>query len=385
MKTRNRFFKYADTALCIALAPVYAWFSLFPKKPKFTLPIRSILVVKLCCLGDSLLSLFMLQALRKKYPQATLTVMASKRSATVFERSPAVDTVVILPVSGLGGVHEIFSLARIAGHFIVAWRVRYDILIDCDVYYRFTTLLGLVCGRQFSAGFTTKKLRASFYRFAAARPQNKPEWRCFFSLVQPLAIAEETPLPITFAITQSEIDQAKILTGPRDGQPLKVALVPGSSPNWPEKKWPLERFAELMKLWTSTGPVQFFIFGDKQEAVLVDTLRTLAPGIPLVNCAGKTTIPVLAAALKQMDLCIANDTGPMHCAALMGVPTVGIFGPTSEKKWTPPGRFSAVYANCPCRPCYYMSAMPKCGDPVCLTAIPAHIVFETATGLLGNK
>jgi ADP-heptose:LPS heptosyltransferase len=253
------------------------------------------------------------------------------------------------------------------------------------VYYRFTTLLGLFCGTRYSAGFATKKWRTSFYRAGIPRPRFEPEWRCFFSLVSPLGVVENATVPVDLSLRPADLDQAAALLGPLPENARRIALVPGSSPNWPEKKWPLEFFAKLMEKFTTTGPVQFFIFGDRSEAGLGKDLQALRPQCTVVNCAGRTTFPVLAAALKKMDLCVANDTGPMHCAALMGVPTVGIFGPTTEKKWSPPGRFRAVVADCTCRPCYYLSSMPECGDRICLRNVTADMVFDACMKVLENR
>ena len=141
-----------------------------------------------------------------------------------------------------------------------------------------------------------------------------------------------------------------------------------------------------MSMFLKRIPIRnFILFGVKEELILAKNLLKIYNKDNVINLVGRTTFPDLAAIINKMDLFISNDTGPMHLAALTGVPTVAIFGPTNERKWSPPGRFRAVTSNCTCRPCYYLSSMPECKDFACLNKITPEMVFQAVKEVLENR
>ena len=84
MLRKNRLFKMLDRCLVLLLFPLYLYYRLFPKKPRIPTVPRKILIAKLCCFGDSLLALISVQSLKKKYPEAQITLLASERNAGIF-------------------------------------------------------------------------------------------------------------------------------------------------------------------------------------------------------------------------------------------------------------------------------------------------------------
>lgn len=385
MVRSNPLFKALDSCLVLLFSPLYLLFRLFPRRKAPPEAPARILVVKLCCFGDSLLSMPALAALKTRFPAARVTVLAGHRTAALFERSPAVDEVRTLPVSGLKGAREFSLLPAVLREFLALRRCSFDCLLDFDVYYRFTTLSALLCSRAWSAGFDTWPGRAGFYHAAAERPRAEAEWLCFFRILAPLGVpAAPFSTPVPLRLNPAERDKAARIVGPRAAGEIRVGIVPGGSRNWPEKRWPLRYFAELMRLIRRERKARFFLFGVKEELNLAGDLLKLYGGSDAEILAGRTPFGEMAALVREMDLFLSNDTGPMHLAAMSGVPTVGIFGPTGEQKWTPPGPFRAVSAaDCPCRPCYYLSAMPECGNGFrCLEALGPETAFKAVAGLL---
>ena len=148
------------------------------------------------------------------------------------------------------------------------------------------------------------------------------------------------------------------------------------------KRWPADRFAELaLRLNRKLGAATIF-FGSTQEALLVNSLISKA-GDAAFSLAGKTSLREFIRLVPGCDLYVTNDTGTMHIAAALGVPTLAIFGPTDEHGTRPLGPFVHVMTGtAPCRPC----KLRHCPiDHRCMTSISVDAVFQAAQLLLSGS
>jgi ADP-heptose:LPS heptosyltransferase len=136
-----------------------------------------------------------------------------------------------------------------------------------------------------------------------------------------------------------------------------IAVFPGGgvNPNSSEnvRRWAPEKFAELSKDIIKELAYRVVLMGsetDLEPAVFIS--REVGSGV--VNLCGKQDIRSTAAIMKRAQLVISNDSGPLHIAAAIGVPFVGIFGPTGVKLKLPPGEKSFnASLGLPCSPCYF--------------------------------
>ncbi len=383
MVRSNRLFKIIDSFTGVLYWPLIRYFILFPRKRVEHLKPEKVLVIKLCCFGDSLLSILSLKALKEKHPGVYIAVLCGSRTASVFERSGFIDEVITLPISGTRGLFEFLHVFKVVATMISVVSRRFDVFLDYDVYYRFTTIMGLFCGKSYSAGFETYPGRSVFYNNKVPRPKDAPEWKLFFEMLAPFDVDEIKWTMLSFRIAVTEEDAIRKFLNKIPSGTISVGIMMGGSPNWPEKRWPLEYFAELMKMLNAVKPTCYFLFGLPVERELAKKLIRLYGQENVFDITGQTPFPMLYGVIRKQDLFISNDTGPMHLSALVGTPTLGIFGPTTEKKWSPPGRFLAVTAsNCKCRPCYYLSAMPECDNLKCLKGILPEKVFKSAVTMM---
>jgi lipopolysaccharide heptosyltransferase II len=149
-------------------------------------------------------------------------------------------------------------------------------------------------------------------------------------------------------------------------------ILPGT--NWPTKRWPAERFAELVAPLREQFGLTTVLAGGPDVAEIADVMLHSKPGlqpriptevpnpnvtVPLgsddavLNLVGKTSLPELVALIDRAAIVIANDSGPMHIAAAMNKPLVTIFGPTNPTRTGPYRREeSVVRMEIPCSPCY---------------------------------
>jgi hypothetical protein len=117
---------------------------------------------------------------------------------------------------------------------------------------------------------------------------------------------------------------------------LVVAIHPGAGN--PGKRWAAARFAALIGRLRERG-ARIAVVGGATEGELAAEIAAAAPGIDLVRCG--TPLRDVGAVLAAATLVVANDSGLMHLASAVGTPTLGIFGPTSERLWGPTHRYAA--------------------------------------------
>lgn len=161
--------------------------------------------------------------------------------------------------------------------------------------------------------------------------------------------------------------------------PLHLGICPGAEYG-AAKRWHEERFAEVaIRAREATG-CRITLFGSPAEQPIGERIAALV-GEGCINRVGSTTIQGLIDELRECDLVLTNDTGTMHLAAMLGVPTVAIFGST-EPAWTRPlGSGHRVFRrHVECSPCFLRNC-PR--DFRCMTGIEAGPVAQAVIDLLG--
>lgn len=123
---------------------------------------------------------------------------------------------------------------------------------------------------------------------------------------------------------------------------------------WMFKCWSTEKVAALIHELNKIGyPIVLSSAPDKKELSMIESIISLCPEIPILSLAGKLSLKELAALIQTCRCLVCIDSVPMHIASALQVPTVALFGPSSEEAWgpwnNPYGR--VIARNFPCRPC----------------------------------
>lgn len=144
------------------------------------------------------------------------------------------------------------------------------------------------------------------------------------------------------------------------------------------KCWLPERFAELARVLAAGGR-RVLLIGSAAERPLAESIRAAAGAPAVENLAGETTLESLMALLSQVALVVANDSGPMHLAAALGTPVIALFGSTNEQQTYPlaePGRLQLLKVEgVECSPC----KLRDCPiDHRCMTRLPVSWVLAAA-------
>ncbi len=325
---------------------------------------RRILVREVNWLGDLVLSLPALRAVRRTWPQAHLAVMVRRDLAGFFDGARWVDEVLSFAVSlGAGGIWDRLQAIRAirAGRFDLA------ILFPNSFESALWTTVARVPRR---AGYRTDArgpmLTIRAMPSAAAMQAHQAQYwlEMVGATVGAVGDASDCALEAEDA-NLARMRQWLAAKRKRPGAPL-VALAPGAAYG-PAKQWPAGHFAELINHLAHRPGAECVIVGAPGERALCDRIAADARAGAIV-AAGETGVGELVALLALADGFIGNDSGAMHLAAALGKPAVGIFGSTNPKRTGPMGaRACALWLELECSPC--LARTCRFGHYQCLAQI----------------
>ena len=153
-----------------------------------------------------------------------------------------------------------------------------------------------------------------------------------------------------------------------------IILQPGA--RWSNKRWPAEKFVELVKGLAGTRPeFRFAILGAAQDRPMAEII-TRADERRCLDLTGQTSLPEMVEWIRLCQLMVTNDTGPMHVAAALNKPVIAVFGPTEPRRTGPYGQVEqTLQISLPCIPC--LSSRCTYSKPIeCLRALPSRAVIQ---------
>ena len=324
-----------------------------------------ILIVRPGGIGDAVLLIPAIQAIRKSYPQADIQILAEKRNAAVFDLCPEVG--------------RVFHYDR-PGQLLSALCRRYDAVIDTEQWHRLSAVVARLTGARLQVGFATNARRRLF-NHAASYAHARYEADSFFDLLTPLGIARPDSFPIPFLQVPLEaMATAGELLLDLSGKPF-VTLFPGAS--IPERRWGAERFRPVAEHLSRAGFGVVLVGGaaDSREGEAI-----VAGGLGL-NLAGRTSLVETAAVIDRSALLVSGDSGVLHMAVGLGKPTVSLFGPGIAEKWAPRSPDHIVLnKNLSCSPCTRFGTTPRCPRGAqCMREITVDEVIAAVEEMLGGK
>lgn len=305
-----------------------------------------ILILKPSSLGDVVQALPVLRLLKQHYRGSEIFWWIETRNAPLLEGDP-----------DLAGIFH-FDRERWATpwHWGDIWksirelrRQQFDLIIDLQALARSGTVGWLAGGKHFIGLHDLRELAAGYYDVSVPRPSPEAhavDW--YLGVLKVLGV----PVHWNFEWLPRREGLAREVEAlwPMNGTP-NVALLPGA--RWANKRWPAEHFCELIvRLRARHRDLRFTILGGKADAALAQTIVAAAPEACL-DLTGRTSLPQTIEVLRHCNIVVTNDTGPMHVAAALRKPVVGIFGPTNPERTGPYGQIqhSLQRHDLPCVPC----------------------------------
>jgi len=309
---------------------------------------RNILVIDFGQLGDVVLSLPALRAIRERFPKAKITVAVGKPGAEIVDLSGWADSTVVVDRVALRDGLKVVSLARIARLITAVRRLQFDFVIDLHSLAE-TNLLGFLSGAPKRLYSRRPGRSLDFLGNFRPRPPVEDNHRerhlidRYLDVLSPLELKSANRLPQlkTRAADDAVVEQLLKQVKADSGTPL-VGLFPGAG--HPSRRWPLERFAELADFLVRNDQVRILVFVGPEERIFIPDIRRRFP--PATVILEKLTIPQVAAAQARLAVFVSNDTGPMHIASAVGAPVVLLLDKRAPRSYLPQGeRHRIIYSS----------------------------------------
>ncbi len=285
---------------------------------------RHILVIDFGQLGDVVLSLPALRAIRERFPHAQITVAAGKPSSEIVGMSGYADAIIEVDRVAMRDGFKPLAIVKIWQLVKDVRRRGFDFVIDLHSFSE-TNLLGFLSGAP-KRLFARRRGRSLDF-LANFRPQppleetNRTRHQVdrYLDVLKPLEMqnVDRVPRLMTEAKDDATVDQLLRKSKADAGAPL-VGLFPGAGHN--DRRWPLEKFAQLAEVLIHSDGVRPIVFLGPEEEQLVKEIRLMFPSAAVI--LNRLSIRQLAAALARLAVFVCNDTGPMHIAAAVGAPVV---------------------------------------------------------------
>lgn len=307
---------------------------------------RNILVIDFGQLGDVVLSLPALSAIRKRFPRARITVAVGKSCAEVVKLSGYADAILDVDRVALRDGPKVWAVMRIMRLTKEVRRTHYDFVIDLHSLSE-TNLLGFLSGA--SHRLYARRPGRSLDFLSNFRPAPPVEDRSkhaidrYLSVIAPLGVEEVERVPRlrTRAEDDAAVEQMLKKEKAQAGAPL-IGLFPGAG--HPSRRWPMERFAALADKLVRDTEVRVLVFAGPEERALVKEMREMFPKGTVIF--DRLTIPQLASALARLSVFVSNDTGPMHIATAVGTSVVLLLDRRAPDSYLPiNGRHQIIYSS----------------------------------------
>jgi ADP-heptose:LPS heptosyltransferase len=283
--------------------------------------VRKIAVLRPNAVGDFVFALPALHALKHCYPEAEIVLLGKAWHADFLRGRPGpVDRVAVLPpIAGVGAAPDAACDERDIQRFVDAMREEgIDIALQMFGAGHYSNPFLLRLGARLSVGARADGAAVLDRWVPYCEPNNR---RLALLEIAALAGAWPGPLPLPeLAVTEADRRAAASALAVVEGERLAV-LQPGSSD--PRRCWPAQRFAALGDRLAQAG-MRVVVNGSFAEAALAAEVVG-AMRHPAVALAGSLGLGGLCGLLERAALLVSNDTGPLHLALALGVPSVGIF------------------------------------------------------------
>ena len=326
-------------------------------------------------IGDGIMSLPAIRALKDYSPRDPLTVVARNHVADIFLNIPEISGIIRIPDRmTLGGYLRTANEIR---------RGRFERGILLANSFN-SALLFTLAGIKERIGYDRDGRRLLLTRPVAVEASGDHHHAYYLRLIENVCGRKFGRIYAdNLVLTAGEKTEGKSLLNTLGIQPSRtlVALSPVSAFG-SAKEWPPEKFGNLIRNLKSSWPqVEILLIGSKKEKDKIDLIAANA-GVPVYNLAGRLRLRETIVILSLCRMAVANDSGIMHIASSLRIPLIAIFGPTVPRETAPMSPEHVLLHHPPeCAPCRHRECPT---DHRCMQAVSVTEMLKACSRFLGD-
>lgn len=328
---------------------------------------KKVLIIQTAFLGDVILTLPIVQVLKKENPDWQINFLCIPATEILFKHNPLVDKLIVYDKRGGDSFRRIKKEVK----------NNYDIVISSHRSMR-SSLIAFFSKAKTRITFD-KTSQSFLYTDKVKYVTGIHEIQRNLSLLKPLGIEEENTIKPELYLSSEEVNAIDKLFSNENikREDDLIALAPGSV--WFTKRYPKEKFAEVLKLLNNTNS-KIFLIGGEADRELGDFLISNSSNKNIVNTIGKLNVLESAELIRRCRVLLTNDSAPLHIANSVGTKIVSLFGATVPLfGFFPYGKDDVILETegLKCRPCSIHGG-DKCpiGTFICMHNIKEQTVYE---------
>lgn len=344
---------------------------------------KKILVIRLDHIGDVLMTTPFIKSLKKNFPNASTTVVIKDQTFDIVRHNPYIDKIKVYNAWWTIGKNERVMKNGIVDftNFVMELkREEYDLGFDLRGDFR-NIMMMYLAGAKRRIGYANKgggfMLTDSF---DYGRDEHEIDKN--IGLLRVINMRDTYQEPEIFVSEEDEKRAEDILgrMAIREGK-ITIGVHAGGASFY--KRWPPEKFIELIKLLKKDRDTQILMFGAQNERDIVEKIMENVEGNG-IYVMPELTLCQMAAVFRKCRLLICNDSGPMHVGIATRTPVVAIFGPSYPSRFGPKDLEMNRVVKPPigCSPCWHPDNNIGCKDRKCLKSITAEQVFKAVKELV---
>ena len=286
-----------------------------------------ILIIKLWGIGETILALPAIEALRNKYKKSNIDILVTSRNKEIFYNNKNINNIKVLKLNPIS--IKLFILRNFR---------KYNLVIDMEEYLNTSSIIAFFTGKEricYSHG-----IRANLYTETVPYNDKQHVVYTFLDLLKPLGIKKTVEKLSQLNYSNDDKNNVdNLLKKYNINKKMLIGLGIGAAESAKSRMWPMERFAELSDYLIKKYNDKIILIGNKEEKKFIDQLQNLIKNKNnSFNVAGKINVREMFYLISLCKLFIGNDSGPMHVAAAQGVTTIGLFGCNLPMRFKPFGK-----------------------------------------------
>jgi len=340
--------KYIGSSLCLFLSIN----KLF--RHKKNLRYKNILIIQLWGIGETILTLPAIEALRSQYKKSSIDILVTERNKEIYYKNKCINNVKVLKLNPISIVV-----------FIIKNYEMYDLVIDMEEYLNISALITFFVGKG-RIGYS-HGIRSTLYEQKVGYNDKQHVVYTFLDLLKPLGIKKTVEkLPqLNYSKNGRNVVDRFLKSKKITKKDSVVGIAPGAAESAKSRIWPLDKYIELCNNILINKKNKVVFIGSKDENEIINKIQNgIKENNKTLNTAGLFNLNELFCLIESCSLFIGNDAGPMHIAAAQGIKTIGLFGPNLPVRFAPYGKnnISVYKPDCKFSPCInvHKGQVPDC-------------------------